>query len=180
MCVKWNAPNVISSKKQSFYVFTSKKGWDDEVYKHNKTYENLYLPIATKQLLQTDIENFINNRAFWDRLGIKYQRGYLFYGAPGTGKTSIIKVWSKMYNLDVYDLRLETIDSDEELIKRINAIKCGRLHIIIMEDIDCIQVTHQRNATREDEVVTQRIESGLETLSNTDSGTIEVISKENK
>ncbi|KAJ5153972.1 ATPase AAA-type core [Penicillium coprophilum] len=51
----------------------------------------LALPLEIKNSMLNDIEAFLSpkERAFYERCGMLYRRGYLLYGPPGTRKSSI-------------------------------------------------------------------------------------------
>ena len=53
--------------------------------------ENVILPEATLKLLDSNILNFVGNRAQLRKLGQSTRKGILLYGPPGTGKTHTIR-----------------------------------------------------------------------------------------
>ena len=67
--------------------------------------------------------------------GIPHRRGYLLYGAPGAGKTSLIHSIAGELNLDVYILSLTRMGMDDSTLNSVIAElpdKC----IVLVEDID--------------------------------------------
>lgn len=53
--------------------------------------ENLILPAATLQTLERNVIGFAEQRPALRALGLSTQKGLLFHGAPGTGKTHCIR-----------------------------------------------------------------------------------------
>jgi len=51
---------------------------------------SVILPEGIKENILLDIKKFLHNSKWYRDMGIPYRRGYLFYGHPGSGKTSLI------------------------------------------------------------------------------------------
>ena len=68
-------------------------------------------------------------------LGIPFRRGYLLYGAPGSGKTSIIHSLAGELGLDIYIISLSKMGLDDASL---NSLICSLPEqcVAIMEDID--------------------------------------------
>lgn len=82
----------------------------------------------------TDALKFMDNREWYDSRGIPYRRGYLFYGAPGCGKTSMVQALAAELQRDICALQLTTIKNDDDLIDAMTEVdeNC----ILLLEDID--------------------------------------------
>jgi chaperone BCS1 len=96
-----------------------------------------------KERILNDIDWFYNNKAWYVNKGIPYHRGYLFYGKPGTGKTTFINVIASKFDKPLCVIHLSGVGNDEELIKCVGGAPPGA--IIAFEDIDCIKVSEKRN-----------------------------------
>lgn len=119
--------------------------WHGYSISNTKTFDNLILDASLKSTLQNDIVNFMNNKEWYKKKGIAWTRGYLLYGTPGCGKTSIIKTISNEYKLPLYIMNLSTIYSDDVLSKAFSGLppKC----IVVLEDIDCMSdISHKRES----------------------------------
>ncbi|EDR13967.1 uncharacterized protein LACBIDRAFT_244188, partial [Laccaria bicolor S238N-H82] len=90
------------------------------------------------------------SKSWYSARGIPFRRGYLLYGAPGSGKTSIIHSLAGELGLDVYVISLSRSGLDDtalsELISDLPE-KC----IALMEDIDAaFSQTMNRDAAEDD------------------------------
>ena len=72
-----------------------------------KNLNNVILDKKNYDEIINDIEKFKSNKNYYYKYGIPYKRCYYLYGLPGTGKTSIIKVIGKHYNLDIHSLQFD-------------------------------------------------------------------------
>ncbi|CAG8700446.1 2314_t:CDS:2 [Rhizophagus irregularis] len=94
-------------------------------------------------LLKRELDTFVNDKDFYDRIGIPYRRGILLYGKPGTGKTSLINAISSHLSRDTYYLNLKTISDDNELSAAFSSVPANQ--IIVLEDVDTqSKVLHKR------------------------------------
>ncbi|KAG2631104.1 hypothetical protein PVAP13_3KG573200 [Panicum virgatum] len=66
---------------------------------------------------------------------IAWKRGYLLFGPPGTGESTMIAAMANFLDYDVYDLELAKVKSNTEL-RRLFIETTGK-SIIVIEDIDC-------------------------------------------
>ena len=90
----------------------------------------------TKQLIKEDAIQFLNGERWYVEKGIPYRRGYLLYGPPGCGKTSLVTALAGDLRLPIVVVNLGTKDmTDSNLIKFLSEIP--RDSIVLLEDIDC-------------------------------------------
>lgn len=104
------------------------------------------LPQEQKTKIVDDLKWFLENKQWYMDRGIPYHRGYLFDGAPGCGKTSIISALAGEVKKDICSLSLSTLKSDKDLMEAI--CEADDNAIIALEDIDCATAAAR---TREDD-----------------------------
>jgi hypothetical protein len=90
-----------------FLVYTKHK------FSTTRTFENVYFeeqPVVKKR-----VEFFLENRSWYERKGIPYTLGFLFHGAPGTGKTSEIKAIANVARRHPVNIQLSEIKTKTQL-----------------------------------------------------------------
>lgn len=85
--------------------------------------------------LLADMKAFLAGADWYHQIGIPYRRGYLLYGPPGNGKTSIVKAMASELNMSVYLLMLSDSDMNDNRINDLLA-KVPEKSILLLEDID--------------------------------------------
>jgi chaperone BCS1 len=90
---------------------------------------------AVKNTLVSDIDFYLSRacRTFYENRGIPCRRGYLFYGPPGTDKTSISVSLASAYKLPLYVLNLNDL-TDKSLMRLLNFVP--KRSILLLEDVD--------------------------------------------
>ncbi|MDC3333002.1 AAA family ATPase [bacterium] len=120
-----------------------KNAWFRYWISNTKTFNNLIMETSLKSTLQNDIDHFMKSKEWYARKGIPWTRGYLLYGTPGCGKTSVIKTISNAHELPIYIMNLSTIYTDKALEEAFAGLesKC----MVVLEDIDCMtDISHRR------------------------------------
>ena len=100
---------------------------------------SVVLPAALKTKLITDVDDFVSEEtADWYRShGIPYKRSYLFWGAPGAGKTSLIQALAAKLQRNVCYLSPTHPEITDDNLK--NAVqRCPSDSILVLEDVDAL------------------------------------------
>lgn len=113
-----------------------------------RSLDSVILKKGELNFLVDDLKTFLNSETDYNRLGLPWHRGYLFYGDVGTGKTSIAKAIAAHFGLDVFMLPLGDIKKDGELTKLLVDIKPRS--ILLIEDIDVFSAATDRKAGKEE------------------------------
>lgn len=99
------------------------------------------LPNESTNVILNDIQKFWSLEKTYKKYGRVYRRNYLIYSAPGTGKTSLIKLMCKdlieKYNGIVLTIsNMDQLQLYPEALRAIRDVEPGRKIITIIEDLD--------------------------------------------
>lgn len=120
--------------------------WDPNAVNlnHPMTFKTLAMDSELKKELMEDLNNFLNGKEYYKRIGKAWKRGYLLYGPPGTGKSSLIAAMANYLNFNIYDLDLSEVKSNTEL--RLLLLSMPSRSILVIKDIDCsIKLENREN-----------------------------------
>lgn len=112
-------------------------GWWSKITKRVKRHANsVILGKQDKDRILLDLDRFLKSetKSWYEERGIPYKRGYLFYGKPGTGKTSMLTVMASKFNLNIRIINLSTVSNDNDLLQALLRIPARSL--LVLEDID--------------------------------------------
>jgi chaperone BCS1 len=121
-------------------VYKMEDNWVYVKDQQKRSLESIFIEKAKKDKIIKTLSDFINNEQWYIDNGIPYQLGILLYGAPGTGKTSLIKAIAGYLNYPIYYLSPQKLSKIETAMSSLSD-KC----IIVIEDIDSNCLTHSRD-----------------------------------
>ncbi|OVA20931.1 AAA+ ATPase domain [Macleaya cordata] len=166
-----NKANEIRRKNKDRLLYTNSGGgsadrghpWECVPFKHPSTFETLAMDPVKKSEIMDDLLGFAEGESFYQQTGRAWKRGYLLFGPPGTGKSSMIAAMANFLGYDIYDLELTEVSSNSDLRKLL--MKTTSKSIIVIEDIDCsIDLTNRKKPTE------RKNQSQLETEMRNGSG----------
>lgn len=141
--------------------------WKTEAKVKARPLSSVVLPQSTKTRLIQDLEKFLlpKTQAFYSRNGIPYRRSYLFYGLPGTGKTSMIQALAGMFHRNVCYLMPTHPDmTDDSLRDAVNDLPDEA--IVVFEDIDSLFAKDRSNKVSKSSLTFSGLLNALDGIGN--------------
>ena len=123
--------------------------WDDNYWDQShkwtkRSMESISLGGLEKEIFD-DMSKFLSedSEKLYKRLGVPYKRNYLCYGAPGTGKTSLVNALASELNYNIATIHFDQKLTDLNFLRAIQTIpeKC----ILLLEDIDHLFMERKKN-----------------------------------
>ncbi|KAI0389588.1 P-loop containing nucleoside triphosphate hydrolase protein [Xylariaceae sp. FL0594] len=112
--------------------------WQPKARKPIRRVETVHFDEAVKRALLADVRNYLdpNTKRLYQSRSMPYRRGYLFYGPPGTGKSSLSCALAGEFGLDLYEVKIPCVATDQDLEQMFQEIppQC----IVLLEDVDAI------------------------------------------
>ncbi len=111
--------------------------WDESELQVGRPIDSVILEGDNANTIVADLDEFLATRERYEKVGAPYRRGYLFYGPPGCGKTSLAKAMATESAADLYVLSISSNKlTDEGLMRRLSRVKPGG--IVVLEDVDAV------------------------------------------
>lgn len=129
---------IVPRIKDINYIITylqNGSSWSSSKFLPKRIEGTLILEDTVLANINFQIENFLKSENIYFSLGTPWRMGFLFYGLPGNGKTSIANYLASKFNLPLYVLNLSGIESDSILLNLISNVPPKS--ILLIEDVDC-------------------------------------------
>lgn len=138
----WRLHQDASDVGPRSYVYRY-RGWQVLDRLPEKPEGSLILAEDLLSRVKADVHDFLANKAWYARMGIPWHRGYLLYGEPGNGKSSLVLSLASQLCMDLYCLNLAQSGlSDNELIEMLSEIP--KKSLVLLEEVDTIFEHRQR------------------------------------
>ncbi|KAI0990653.1 hypothetical protein GJ496_010647 [Pomphorhynchus laevis] len=147
-----NFNELLASQKHQ-YVYTPYLNNEWKQFGLPRAKRSLDSVILKNNLVDTildDLKKFLESAQWYHDTGIPYRRGYLFYGPPGCGKSSLIFSLAGNMNRSICSLNLgERTMTDDRLNQLLNNAPSNS--VISLEDVDAI-ISNQQTINSETDV----------------------------
>lgn len=123
-----------------------------------KTFENVFLSLENYSLIKDNIDTWLASKKLYKRRGIAHKIGFLFQGAPGCGKTSVIYAIAEYTRKHVYSLDL-TLMTNNELYSIGQSVSDA---ILLIDDADAYKILHKRKSENLQLIATESTNTTIE------------------
>lgn len=112
-------------------------------------WESVLLDPTLNELVREDFETFWTSESWFVEQGLPYRRGFLLYGPPGNGKTSVVRIMASHPQVTPFsiDFSAEGLPS-EALADLFQTAEDKAPSLIILEDLDRIFGSESTTANR--------------------------------
>lgn len=118
------------------YFIDRDGGLNDYIPLKKRPLESVVLPNSLKADIVQDLENFKAKEEWYHSVGVPYRRGYMLYGPPGNGKSSLVASLVGKFGANLKVINLSNLANDSALQYAFNSAKDG--DFVLLEDADCI------------------------------------------
>jgi chaperone BCS1 len=134
-------------KKDKILIHTTSSygEWYEMARRSPRRLNSLVLPKHVIDQTLEDIKEFDKAEDWYHDIGVPYRRGYLLYGPPGNGKTSLIFAIASELRKDLAVINLSSSSLDDKaLVELLGRVPPNSL--LLVEDIDAIFVQRKKQS----------------------------------
>ncbi|MBA7544456.1 Proteasome-associated ATPase [subsurface metagenome] len=124
------------SSRRDVYTWDGYHNWNRLTDVRMKSFDQIILPGELKKSLIRDIDLFLGRENWYETKAIPYKRGYLFYGTPGNGKTSISVAMANYLNRSIHTVTISEIMDDASMRSVFRGVKSNS--VLLFEDVDAM------------------------------------------
>lgn len=128
----------------AFHIANRWGGWSDLPPAARRDPATVVLADGIMDSILADIGTFLDAREWYEERGLPWHRGWLLYGPPGSGKSSIPRAVATRFNLDLWYIPLGDMATDADLLNLVSNIRTGG--VLLLEDVDVFQQARSRDA----------------------------------
>jgi chaperone BCS1 len=126
-------------QRQGINIFVMREhcGWKRIHVKSPRLLSTVHLDANIASDLKTDMQTFLSSSDWYKSKGIPYKRGYLFYGPPGCGKSSLCQALAVELKMDMYIMNMKAGNLSEiRFATQLNDTLPKS--IVLIEDVDTL------------------------------------------
>jgi hypothetical protein len=100
-------------------------------------WDSVVLDATARRMVRTDFELFFQREQWFRQHNLPYRRGYLFWGAPGNGKSATIRVMAAHPYIQPYTLDLsDAEEKSRDVLRTFETAAQNTPALVILEDLD--------------------------------------------
>jgi ATP-dependent 26S proteasome regulatory subunit len=100
-------------------------------------WDELVLDPEIQTLVRRDFESFFAREEWFRKHRLPFKRGYLFYGPPGNGKTSVIRAMASRPGLALFSVNFNNKEIDDSAVATMfEEARNSAPALVVLEDLD--------------------------------------------
>jgi ATP-dependent 26S proteasome regulatory subunit len=112
-------------------------GRDILLSKDGYRWDSVVLDVNLERFVRQDFESFFRREEWFRRHNLPFRRGYLLYGPPGNGKTTVARIMACHPAIRAFGIDFRTAEYDsDQLSEMFYAAAAQAPSLVILEDID--------------------------------------------
>eukprot|EP01134_Creolimax_fragrantissima_P003304 CFRG3304T1 len=163
-CLVEEAREYTQSKsigKTAVFLGDQYGSWNRVATRTKRPLSSVLLARGLANSLYEDAREFMGSEEWYRDRGIPYRRGYLLYGPPGNGKSSIVMALAGALNLNIYVVNISAPSLTDELLSDLLCGSAPDRCILLLEDVDHAFVSSSSGGRKDDIKSSQVTFSGL-------------------
>ncbi|KAK8169706.1 P-loop containing nucleoside triphosphate hydrolase protein [Phyllosticta citrichinensis] len=117
------------------------------IYTRRRDMSSVDMEEDVKAALIRDARNYFHpaSKAYYANRGIPLRRGYLFWGPPGCGKTSICVALASLLQVKLFSISLASANANDRNLEKLFS-DLPRKCVVLLEDIDSAGISRENMA----------------------------------
>lgn len=144
--------------------------WDRNTIKDSQTLDMVFIKPSIKQTILDRVKTFQEEIDRCKRFGKPHKLNFLFYGVPGSGKTSLVKAIAKQLKKRLYIFNFSKELTDNRMTSLVKNIE--KDSVIVFEDVDSFFINRESNGCN---ISFSSLINQLDGIRNSDSGLITIL-----
>ncbi len=131
---------------QSLSIYTTKRSltghsWCQNCTKRQRSMDTVYIEKDLKIKLIKGLENFYASHALYDKYGVTWKRVHMFYGPPGSGKTTTVLALASFFNKNIAKFTITPDLNSQDVESLFQSVPANSF--VLLEDADALFVNRE-------------------------------------